>query len=229
MNNYSLDPGMLVLNQLSTLANSNTTSASSEASSDLDLSEFRDLMLIMMLGNMNFGSSQSGSMSGMGSMGGMDMNMLMAPMMMTLLEKLMATQVENPQTAEQTPTPPTSRSTPSGMPINGRLTQGSHNGHIALDFGAPVGTKVESTMDGKVVYAGWNDQGYGNLVIVENGPYRTYYAHLSKIPVSVGQQVTAGSVIGISGNTGNSTGPHLHYEIRKNRRQIDPTQLTLNT
>ena len=222
MNNYSLDPGMLVLNQLSTLANSNPTPPSDGATGKLDMSEFRDLMLIMMLGNLNFGSGQSGNMGGMG---GMDMSTLMAPLMMTLLEKLMATQVES----EQITAPPTSRPTPSGMPINGRLTQGSHNGHVALDIGAPVGTHVKATMDGKVVYAGWNDQGYGNLVIIENGPYRTYYAHLSKIPVSVGQQVAAGSVIGISGNTGNSTGPHLHYEIRKNGRGIDPTKLTLHT
>jgi murein DD-endopeptidase MepM/ murein hydrolase activator NlpD len=82
-------------------------------------------------------------------------------------------------------------------------------------------------MDGKVVYAGWNDDGYGNLVIVENGPYRTYFAHLSKIPVDLGQQVRAGSVIGLSGNTGNSTGPHLHYEVRKNGQHINPASFTL--
>jgi murein DD-endopeptidase MepM/ murein hydrolase activator NlpD len=67
------------------------------------------------------------------------------------------------------------------------------------------------------------------LVIVENGAYRTYYAHLSSIPVSVGDTVKAGTTIGLSGNTGNSTGPHLHYEIRKNLVAIDPTALTLGT
>jgi murein DD-endopeptidase MepM/ murein hydrolase activator NlpD len=77
------------------------------------------------------------------------------------------------------------------------------------------------------VYAGWNTQGYGNLVIVENGAYKTYYAHLSSIPVDVGDSVNAGSTIGISGNTGNSTGPHLHYEIRKNGTAINPTAATL--
>jgi murein DD-endopeptidase MepM/ murein hydrolase activator NlpD len=82
-------------------------------------------------------------------------------------------------------------------------------------------------MDGKVISAGWNNQGYGNLVIVENGSYRTYYAHLSSIPVSVGDSVTAGTTIGLSGNTGNSTGPHLHYEIRKDNVPIDPTSMTL--
>jgi murein DD-endopeptidase MepM/ murein hydrolase activator NlpD len=77
------------------------------------------------------------------------------------------------------------------------------------------------------VHAGWNNQGYGNLVIVENASYRTYYAHLSSIPVSVGDLVTAGTSIGLSGNTGNSTGPHLHYEIRKNNLPTDPTSVTL--
>jgi murein DD-endopeptidase MepM/ murein hydrolase activator NlpD len=84
-------------------------------------------------------------------------------------------------------------------------------------------------MDGKVVHAGWNNQGYGNLVIVENGAYRTYYAHLSSIPVSVGDTVRAGTTIGLSGNTGNSTGPHLHYEIRKNNVPVDPTSTTLGS
>ena len=70
-------------------------------------------------------------------------------------------------------------------------------------------------------------KGTANLVIVENGRYRTYYAHLSSIPVSVGDQVSAGGVIGLSGNTGNSTGPHLHYEIRKDMVPLDPTSATL--
>ena len=82
-------------------------------------------------------------------------------------------------------------------------------------------------MDGNVIYAGWNDQGYGNLVIVQNGEYKTYYAHLSSIPVSVGDSVKARTTIGLSGNTGNSTGPHLHYEIRRNNVPIDPTTATL--
>jgi murein DD-endopeptidase MepM/ murein hydrolase activator NlpD len=82
-------------------------------------------------------------------------------------------------------------------------------------------------MNGKVISAGWNNQGYGNLVIVENGSYRTYYAHLSSIPVSAGDVVTAGTTIGLSGNTGNSTGPHLHYEIRKDNVPINPTAVTL--
>ena len=113
-------------------------------------------------------------------------------------------------------------SMPQGTPLNGVLTQTSHEGHVALDFGVPVGTNVKTTMAGKITYAGWNNEGYGNLVIVENGPYKTYYAHLSEIPVKVGQTVKEGDRIGLSGNTGNSTGPHLHYEIRKNGISINP-------
>lgn len=111
---------------------------------------------------------------------------------------------------------------PEGTPVMGVLTQVSHEGHTALDFGVAVGTNVKTTMTGKVTFAGWNNEGYGNLVIIDNGLYKTYYAHLSKIPVYVGQQVNEGEVIGLSGNTGNSTGPHLHYEIRKNGIAVNP-------
>ena len=117
-------------------------------------------------------------------------------------------------------------SVPSGTPVNGVITQGYHSSHPALDFGIEVGTPVKSTMSGTVTYAGWNDEGYGNLVIVDNGSYQTYYGHLESIPVTVGQQVSSGEIIGLSGNTGNSTGPHLHYEIRSNGELINPTYYT---
>jgi murein DD-endopeptidase MepM/ murein hydrolase activator NlpD len=117
-------------------------------------------------------------------------------------------------------------SPPSGTPVNGVITQNYHSGHPALDFGIDVGTPVKSTMAGRVTYAGWNDEGYGNLVIVDNGTYQTYYGHLESIPVTVGQQVSSGEIIGLSGNTGNSTGPHLHYEIRADGHTIDPTTYT---
>ena len=83
---------------------------------------------------------------------------------------------------------------PHGQPVQGVLTQAYHTGHYGLDFGIPVGTPVRSSMDGKVVYAGWNNEGYGNLVIVQDGDYKTYYAHLSKIPVAVGQTIQAGEI-----------------------------------
>ena len=118
-------------------------------------------------------------------------------------------------------------SSPSGKPVEGILTQEYHEGHDGLDFGIPVGTPINATMSGNVIYAGWNNEGYGNLVIVENGAYKTYYAHLSEIPVSVGDIVDRGEIVGLSGNTGNSTGPHLHYEVRYLNNPIDPTEFTL--
>lgn len=183
------------------------------------------------------------SSMGGGAPGGMGMGDLMAPLMLLLLERLVEQQIEkDPAAAAETAAAPGltahdpsvsaaygSKPVPSGRPVSGRLTQQYHGGHNGLDIGIPVGTPIISTMDGRVVHAGWNTQGYGNLVIVENGEYRTYYAHLSSIPVSVGDSVAAGTTIGLSGNTGNSTGPHLHYEIRRNRVPIDPTAATLGT
>jgi murein DD-endopeptidase MepM/ murein hydrolase activator NlpD len=147
-----------------------------------------------------------------------------------------AVPVINPLPADSPVNPPSdpgvigssSHAVPYGEPVHGPLTQGFHPGHIGLDIGIVTGTPIKSTMDGKVIYAGWNTIGYGNLVIVQNGDYQTYYAHQSKIQVSVGQTVQAGNVIGLSGSTGNSTGPHLHYEIRYKGNPIDPTSTTLN-
>lgn len=86
--------------------------------------------------------------------------------------------------------------------------------HEGLDFAANVGTKVYATGAGKVVSAGWNS-GYGNCVEIDHGyNYLTRYAHLSRINVTSGQQVKRGDKIGEVGNTGKSTGPHLHYEVR---------------
>ncbi len=164
----------------------------------------------------------------------MGMGDMMAPLMLMMLEKMIEEQVQqSSETPAVTDTSLTSEnsaaavSSPKGRPVSGVITQEFHPGHNGLDFGIVVGTPIKSTMDGKVISAGWNDQGYGNLVIVENGAYRTYYAHLSSIPVAVGDSVKAGSTIGLSGNTGNSTGPHLHYEIRKNNVPVDPTLVTL--
>jgi len=186
------------------------------------ISSFKDIMSTMMMSGGS--SAEQQSSSGLGD--------LMTPLLMIiLLEKLVESQMEQDEpvssvqgeaAVNQGP-----KTEPSGRPVGGVLTQNFHPGHNGLDFGIVVGTPVEATMDGKVVHAGWNNQGYGNLVIVDNGTYKTYYAHLSSIPVSVGDSVTAGTTIGLSGNTGNSTGPHLHYEIRQNNVPIDPTSATL--
>lgn len=86
--------------------------------------------------------------------------------------------------------------------------------HEGMDFTAPVGAEVFATGNGKVIFAGWQ-RGYGNVVKIDHGfGYETRYAHLSKINVKEGRQVTRGDIIALVGNTGKSTGPHLHYEVR---------------
>ena len=76
---------------------------------------------------------------------------------------------------------------------------------------------------GTVTFAGWNIYGYGNLIVVNHGNgYETFYAHLSGISVVPGQIVYQGNVIGSTGNTGNSSGPHVHFEVRINGAQDNP-------
>lgn len=88
--------------------------------------------------------------------------------------------------------------------------------HSGIDLGTGNTTPiVKAARGGRVVFAGWNNQGYGNLVIIEHSDnFRTYYAHLSKISVGVNATVSGGTQIGAVGKTGNSTGNHLHFEVR---------------
>lgn len=87
--------------------------------------------------------------------------------------------------------------------------------HEGMDFSAPVGTAVYATGDGKVKTAGRALSGYGNMIDIDHGfNYLTRYAHLSEVLVKPGQEVKRGDLIGRIGNTGKSTGPHLHYEVR---------------
>jgi murein DD-endopeptidase MepM/ murein hydrolase activator NlpD len=86
--------------------------------------------------------------------------------------------------------------------------------HYGVDFAGQLGNAIYATDAGTVVYAGWNDWGYGNLIILDHGNgWESRYAHLSQINVSCGQSVGQGDVIGLMGSTGNSTGPHLHFEL----------------
>ena len=117
---------------------------------------------------------------------------------------------------------------PKIPPVNGILTQGFHASHPGMDFGIPIGTPVKATMDGIIIHAGWNNEGYGNLVIIHNGEYTAYFAHLSEIPVKVGDQVRSGTTIGLTGSTGNSTGPHLHYEVRAHNKPVNPVHFNVN-
>ncbi len=111
---------------------------------------------------------------------------------------------------------------PRGLPTSGLFTQRFHCAHSGVDTGVPIGTPVHATHSGLVIFAGWSVIGYGNLVIIQNGAFITYYAHLNGFNVVEGQRVGVDSVIGWSGNTGNSSGPHIHYEVRINDVPVDP-------
>lgn len=96
--------------------------------------------------------------------------------------------------------------------------------HKGIDYGTPIGTAILASADGTAMITGYQAKGYGHYVILThpNG-YSSIYAHLSEITVKQGQAVSKGDQIGKSGNTGNSTGPHLHFEIHDSRNAvIDP-------
>ncbi len=97
--------------------------------------------------------------------------------------------------------------------------------HSGIDIACPMKSKIFAARDGRVVFAGFKG-GYGNLVVLrhEHG-YYSYYGHLSRALVRPGQAVRRGAVIALSGNTGRTTGPHLHFEIRKGGRPVNPGYL----
>jgi len=108
---------------------------------------------------------------------------------------------------------------PVSRPLQGGYTwmQGfSLGGHEGVDLSPTmgIGEPVHAAGSGTVAYAGWNSYGYGNVVVIGHGAYFTLYGHLNSYSVSCGASVSAGQVIGTVGNTGNSTGPHLHFEVR---------------
>ncbi|MDT8441737.1 MAG: M23 family metallopeptidase [Desulfuromonadales bacterium] len=121
---------------------------------------------------------------------------------------------------------------PSGWPVKGWLTSnfglrkdpftGKRKMHEGLDIAARTGTQVSATADG-IVSSVRNEAGYGKIVVIDHGyGYRTYYSHNSKIYVKVGQRVKRGERIAAVGNTGRSTGSHLHYEVRLNGVPVNP-------
>jgi len=100
---------------------------------------------------------------------------------------------------------------------------GSPRWHYGQDFQAPPGTDVFTTGAGTVTRAGWSPYGFGNMVEVDHGyGFKTIYGHLSSVKVSEGQSVTRGDLVGLSGSTGISSGPHLHYEIHYNGKVQNP-------
>jgi murein DD-endopeptidase MepM/ murein hydrolase activator NlpD len=122
--------------------------------------------------------------------------------------------------------------TPKGWPVAGRVSSpygyrehpktGERDFHSGMDIASNPGTPVKATADGIVSFAGWSG-GSGNLVALEHGRgFSTYYAHNRLVAVKAGQKVKRGDILSYVGSTGNSTGPHLHYEIWKEGRSLNP-------
>ena len=109
------------------------------------------------------------------------------------------------------------------MPMKGQITQGYRGeAHHGIDIAAPEGTTVKAAKEGDVSQVGWSDI-YGNVIIIDHDDgSQSLYGHLSGLSVKVGWPVLAGGKIGTCGNTGRSSGPHLHFEIRKNGTTVDP-------
>lgn len=109
-------------------------------------------------------------------------------------------------------------------PISGLITQRFSWYHSGVDIATAFGTPVLAADSGRVIVAGWTDNtGYGNRVMIDHGNgYVTLYGHMSRIDVVVGQTVARGNQLGLEGSTGRSTGPHLHFEIRRNGKVTDP-------
>ncbi|MDU2283720.1 murein hydrolase activator EnvC family protein [Clostridium sp.] len=117
-------------------------------------------------------------------------------------------------------------------PTSGRVTSeygprthpisGQSGFHTGIDLASPSGTPIKASKSGTVVYSGWQG-GYGQVVIIDHGGgYRTLYAHCSKLNVVKNQKVSRGQVVALVGSTGNSTGPHLHFEVRVNNKHQNP-------
>jgi murein DD-endopeptidase MepM/ murein hydrolase activator NlpD len=111
-------------------------------------------------------------------------------------------------------------------PVNGPVVSGYGmrwgRMHEGIDIAAGLGTPIRAAAAGTVIHAGWLG-GYGNLVVLDHGDgLATAYAHASAILVGVGQSVAQGETVSLVGSTGNSTGPHLHFEVRVNGTAVDP-------
>nr|WP_243414645.1 M23 family metallopeptidase [Sporosalibacterium faouarense] len=100
--------------------------------------------------------------------------------------------------------------------------------HTGIDIPAPTGTSILAANSGKVIFAGYSG-GYGNIIIIDHGGgISTLYAHNSRLVAKAGQWVKKGDVISKAGTTGNSTGPHLHFEVRKNGEYTNPLDWVTN-
>ena len=119
-------------------------------------------------------------------------------------------------------------------PVSGRVGDGfgwySGRRHTGLDFPVAHGTRVAAAGRGVTLFAGFNTGGYGNLVVVKHRlGFTSWYAHLSRVTTWPGDRVVGGTRIGLAGSTGRSTGPHLHFEVRRYDAPIDPAPWMLAT
>jgi murein DD-endopeptidase MepM/ murein hydrolase activator NlpD len=124
------------------------------------------------------------------------------------------------------------KATPKGLPVEGYISSnygyrmhpitGRREFHSGVDISTGLGSPVRATADGIVIFSGWS-AGNGNLVVIEHGRgFSTVYAHNRKTIVRIGQTVRRGDVISYAGSTGTSTGPHVHYEVWKYGKHINP-------
>ena len=111
----------------------------------------------------------------------------------------------------------------SGYTITSRFGPRASGNHTGLDIAAPTGTSIRAAASGTAIYVGWSNVGYGNHIIIDHGNgVHTLYGHCSELYVTEGQYINQGDVIAAVGSTGNSTGPHLHLEIRVNGTRYNP-------
>lgn len=119
---------------------------------------------------------------------------------------------------------------PRGWPAQGPISATFHDPsytarvgrtHQGIDIAAPLGSPVMATLEGEVTLAARVGT-FGNLVVIEKGPFSIYYAHLDEIQVSIGEEVVRGQTIGTVGSTGRASGVHLHYEVRYGGWPVDP-------
>jgi murein DD-endopeptidase MepM/ murein hydrolase activator NlpD len=152
----------------------------------------------------------------------LEVNALTPPFALSVGQKIMVPGGEKPYTPKvvygysgPVPENATRGSGNFVWPISGVVTQEYWTGHRAIDIGARIGSQVKAADSGFVVLVASDDAGYGKHIIINHGNgFETLYAHLTTILVSPGQSVGRGQVIALSGSTGRSTGPHLHFEIR---------------
>ncbi len=110
-----------------------------------------------------------------------------------------------------------------GWPASGTIFQGYWSGHPGIDIAAWTGAPVAAADSGYVIFSGWDNSGYGYTLVIDHGNgYQTLYAHLDAYYVNAGANVVKGQNIAAVGSTGNSTGPHLHFEVRQGTVQRNP-------